>query len=255
MTQPSKPRPRAVRTPASVRLFPAVMATGAAIIGLKAFGVAESLAQAAAAEPAAQTEAAAAPPAAGAGATTAAAQTAQAQSASTTQCTPTVAQLAGLSQSEVEVLQALSARRQSLDQRATQMETQGDVVLAAERRLDQRLAQLHQLETTVNGLLGQLDQVQQQRLANLVDVYQRMRAKDAATVFDGLDDGVMVQVASRMRQDNLAAILGRMQPDRARRLTQMLADAARPPTDGQQLLSRADGTTPAGASAGQAGQR
>jgi flagellar motility protein MotE (MotC chaperone) len=145
----------------------------------------------------------------------------------------------------VEVLQALGTRRQALDQRATQIETQDDLMTAAERRLDERLAQLHQLETTVNGLLGQLDQAQEQRLAALVDVYQRMRAKDAANVFNGLDDGVMVQVASRMRQANLAEVMGHMTPDRARRLTQMLADRARPPTNGQQLLANATGTTPA----------
>jgi flagellar motility protein MotE (MotC chaperone) len=153
----------------------------------------------------------------------------------------------------VEVLQALQARRQTLDQRATQMETQDDLMVAAERRIDERLAELHQLETTVNGLLGQLDQAQEQRLAALVDVYQRMRAKDAANVFNGLDDAVMVQVASRMRQANLAEVMGHMTPDRARHLTQLLADRARPPTSGQQLLANAAGApapaTPAAAGA------
>jgi len=224
-------------TPQGVRLFPAVMATGAALLGLKAFTMAESLAQTATPAQNPPHAVSAPPGAAGANQTPA--------SASATQCTPTLAQMAGLSQSEVEVLQALGTRRQALDQRATQIETQDDLMTAAERRLDQRLAQLHQLETTVNGLLGQLDQAQEQRLAALVDVYQRMRAKDAANVFNSLDDTVMVQVASRMRQANLAEVMGRMTPDRARHLTQLLADRARPPTSGQQLLANATGTTPA----------
>ena len=232
------------KLPQGVRLFPAVMATSAALLGLKAFTMAESLAQTATpAQNPPAAHAANAPPAPGAN---------QTPAASTTQCSPTIAQMAGLSQSEVEVLQALGTRRQALDQRATQIETQDDLMGAAERRLDQRLAQLHQLETTVNGLLGQLDQAQEQRLAALVDVYQRMRAKDAANVFNSLDDTVMVQVASRMRQANLAEVMGRMTPDRARHLTQLLADRARPPTNGQQLLANATGatgTTPASASA------
>ena len=93
-------------------------------------------------------------------------------------------------------------------------------------------------------LLGQLDQAQETRLAALVDVYQRMRAKDAANVFNGLDDDVMVQVASRMRQANLAEVMGRMDPARARTLTQLLADRARPPTSGANLLDRSRGATP-----------
>jgi flagellar motility protein MotE (MotC chaperone) len=110
--------------------------------------------------------------------------------------------------------------------------------------LNERLAELRQVETTVNELLGHLDEEQERRVNGLVDVYQRMRAKDAARVFDGLEDDVLVQVASRMRQANLAEVMGRMQPDRARALTQMLADRARPPTGGDALLARAQGAAP-----------
>ena len=115
----------------------------------------------------------------------------------------------------------------------------------AEQRLDQRLTELRRLETTVSQLLGQLDTAQEQRLTSLVDVYQRMRAKDAATVFNGLNDGVLVQVASRMRQQNLAEVMGHMDPARARALTQMLADQSRPPADGAALLQQAQNATPA----------
>lgn len=233
-TTPPKP-------PAKVRLLPAVMTMLAALLGMKAVAMAQSVAEtpAATAAPAAQTQAAAGD----------AHAPAQAAAASPTQCTPTVAELSGMSQAEVQVLQALGARRQALDQRATSLETQDDLMLAAEHRLDERLAELHRLENSVHDLLGQLDESQERRLASLVDVYTRMRAKDAATVFNGLDDDVMVQVASRMRQANLAEVMGRMQPERARALTEMLADRARPPRDGQQLLQRAQGAPPTGAAA------
>jgi flagellar motility protein MotE (MotC chaperone) len=241
MSARAKPK----KPPQGVRLFPAVMATSAALLGLKAFTMAESLAQTA--TPAENPPAAAQHDTAAGGQPN---QTPAQAGQSPSQCNPTIAQLAGLSQSEVEVLQALQARRQTLDQRATQVETQDDLMAAAQRRIDERIGELHQLETTVNGLLGQLDQAQEQRLGALVDVYQRMRAKDAANVFNGLDDTVMVQVASRMRQANLAEVMGHMQPDRARHLTQLLADRARPPTSGQQLLANATGAAaPAASSA------
>lgn len=218
------------RQPASVRLLPAAMATAAALLGIKAVAMAESVAETAPAQQAAsQQDEHAAAPAAGAAA----------HPAPAAQCNaPTFAEMAGLSQSEVQVLQALSARRAALDRRSTEMETQDELVTAAEHRLDERLAELRRLEATVNDLLGNLDQAQEQRIASLVDVYQRMRAKDAATVFDGLDDDVLVQVASRMRQANLAEVMGRMNPERARRLTQMLADRSRPPANGEALVAR-----------------
>lgn len=217
----------AAKKPATnVRLLPAAMATLAALLGLKAVAVAESLAETAPTEHAAA-------PAAGEGVVVPPADGAQ-------QCAaPSLAEMAGLSASEVQVLQALSARREALDQRSAAEGAQDELMLAAQQRLDQRLAELHQLEATVNDLLGNLDDAQAQRITGLVDVYQRMRAKDAATVFDGLNDDVLVQVAGRMRQTNLAEVMGRMQPERARRLTQMLAERARPPAGGAELLARA----------------
>ena len=224
--------------PASVRLLPAAMVTVAAVLGLKAVAMAESVAETAAGAPAAHE--AAAP-----------AEAPAAAPAPANQCAaPSLADMAGLSADEVQVLEALRARREALDLRGEQLETQDGLMLAAEQRLNERLAELRQLETTVNELLGHLDEEQERRVTGLVDVYQRMRAKDAATVFDGLDDDVLVQVASRMRQTHLAEVMGRMNPERARHLTQMLADRARPPTGGGELLNRARGAAAPAASGG-----
>lgn len=241
------PKPKAKTAAANngVRLMPAVMATVAVVLGLKAVAMAEGVAETATADHAAPQEHAAAAPPAGA--------TPPAPSA--TQCAPpTIAELAGLSASEVQVLEALQRRRQELDARGESYGTQDALVQAAEQRLNERLGELRTLESHVNDLLGQLDQAQEARLAALVDVYQRMRAKDAANVFNGLDDDVMVQVASRMRQANLAEVMGRMEPARARTLTQLLADRARPPTSGANLLDRSRGATAPQTPAAPAGQ-
>lgn len=214
---------------AGVRLLPAAMATAAALLTLKAVGMAQAATEGAAGGEHATAEAPAA-------------EGAPAASATPTQCEAAeFADIAGLSQAEVQVLQALQARRAALDQRAATYETHDELMTAAERRLDERLTELRRLESTVADLLGQLDEAQEQRLASLVDVYQRMRAKDAAAVFDGLDNEVLIQVASRMRQTNLAEVMGRMSPARARELTQLLADRARPPTGGAELVNRARG--------------
>lgn len=218
---------------ASVRLMPAVMVTVAAVLGLKAVAMAEGVAETVAAaghdQPAAN----------------AAAHGEEAAATPTQQCAaPSLAEMAGLSQAEVQVLQALATRRAELEARGESLETEDGLMLAAEQRLSERLAELRALETHVNDLLGQLDEAQEQRLRSLVDVYTRMRAKDAAAVFDGLEDDVLVQVASRMREANLAEVMGRMDPNRARALTQMLADRARPPTSGGNLLERARGAAP-----------
>jgi flagellar motility protein MotE (MotC chaperone) len=214
-----------VKRPRNVRLLPTVIATGAVVLGLKAVAVAEGASEAATTA-ASQPEAAATE---SAGAAPAAAQS----------CPPaSFADSAGLSASEVQVLQALGARREALDAREAEISTSAQMLTVAERRLEERLARLKQLEDSVNALLGQLDEAQAARIGNLVDVYQRMRAKDAAAVFDQLDEQTLSLVASRMRQQNLAEVMGRMDPARARRLTQMLAELSRSTPDAASLLAQ-----------------
>jgi flagellar motility protein MotE (MotC chaperone) len=208
-------------TNAQVRLMPALIATLGVVLALKAAAAAEAANDgpappaAAANETAAGAAAPAAPPAP-AGAPAA-------------QCpAPSFADQAGLSQSEVRVLQSLGERRKAIDARAAEIEKKADLLSAAEKRVDERIAELKKLEASLQGMLGQLDEAQEQRIAGLVAVYQKMRAKDAAAVFNGLDDEVLLNVASRMKQANLADILGQMSPERARKLTKMLAESKRP---------------------------
>ncbi|HRE45569.1 MAG TPA: hypothetical protein PKY87_16575, partial [Terricaulis sp.] len=150
---------RPAKSAAAVRLLPAAMVTVGALLGVKAVAMAADVAEpaAAAASQSAHAEPAAAAPAAEAAAPAAA------------QCpAPSLAEMAGLSQAEVQVLQALGARREALDQRAEMFGAQDELMVAAERRLEERLAELRALEANVNTLLGQLDEAQEQRLAGLV---------------------------------------------------------------------------------------
>jgi len=190
------------------RLLPAVMVTLGVLLSLKAVAFAEGAAESA---PAATT-----PPAPGATKTGAA-------DANPSCPAPSFAETAGLSPSEVQVLQSLGARREMLDARSAEIDTREELLAAAERRVEDRVSELKRLEARVQELMGTVDDEQNKRIAGLVDVYQRMRAKDAAAVFDALDEEVLVDVASRMRQANLAEVMGKMDPARARRLTILLA--------------------------------
>lgn len=212
---------------ARVRLLPAVMVTLGVVLSLKAAALAEEAAGAAGSTEAKST-AAPTPEA-----TTAASDPkAGEESAAPTCPAPSFADQAGLSPAEVQVLQSLGDRRRAIEARAADIESRGAILEAAEKRLDERIAELKRLEGDVKGLLGQLDEAEAARIDTLVAVYQRMRAKDAAQVFDGLEEDVLLQVAQRMRQQNLAEIMGLMAPDRARKLTVMLAQSRRPSLPG-----------------------
>jgi flagellar motility protein MotE (MotC chaperone) len=141
-------------------------------------------------------------------------------------CAPTAAELAkeaGLSPAELQVLQSLGDRRGQLDQREESMDTQVQLIAAAEAKLDARIQQMTGLKTDIQGLLGQADQQQQAEADRLVRVYEDMPEKKAAASMAVLDDSVRLPIAAKMKERKLAAILAQMAPQDAKIITEKLA--------------------------------
>ena len=128
------------------------------------------------------------------------------------------------SASEVDVVNSLSKRRRELDKRESQLNTQANMITAAEQRVDAKIAQLKQLQAQITQLLGQRDEVQKAQVAALVKTYSTMKPKDAARIFNDLPDDVLVPVARDMKSDQLALVLASMNAENAKALTVKLAN-------------------------------
>ena len=128
------------------------------------------------------------------------------------------------SASAVEVVNSLSKRRRELDARDVQLTTQANMIAAAEKRVDAKIAQLQQLQAQMNALLVQRDDAQKAQIASLVKTYSTMKAKDAARIFNNLPDDVLIPVAHDMKSDIMAQVLANMNADAAKSLTIKLAD-------------------------------
>ncbi len=134
---------------------------------------------------------------------------------------------------EVDVLTSLSKRRAELDAREQDLTMQANLIAAAEKRVDDKIAQLKTLQSQMQTLMGQRDAAQQKQLNALVKTYSSMKAKDAARIFNDLDDEVLLSVAQLMKPDVLGAILANMEADNAQKLTVKLANRLKPPTPTQ----------------------
>jgi flagellar motility protein MotE (MotC chaperone) len=128
------------------------------------------------------------------------------------------------SASQVDVMNGLSRRRRELDAREGQLNTQANMIAAAEKRVDAKIAQLQKLQAQMNALLVQRDDAQKAQIASLVKTYSTMKAKDAARIFNNLPDEVLIPVAHDMKPDIMALVLANMNPDAAKSLTIKLAD-------------------------------
>ena len=133
------------------------------------------------------------------------------------------------SAAEIDVLTSLSKRRQELDAREQSLNMQANLIAAAEDRVDGKIATLKGLQAAMQTLLGQRDAAEQAQLTALVKSYSSMKPADAARIFNSLDETVELNVAAAMKSDVLGAILAKMQPEAAQKLTVRLANRLKVP--------------------------
>jgi flagellar motility protein MotE (MotC chaperone) len=131
-----------------------------------------------------------------------------------------------LSPAERSILESLQKRRTELEARSHDLDMREDLVKAAEKRMEGRIAELKELEARVDTAVQQKDDAEKARFKKVVTMYETMKAKDAAKIFDGLDMSVLLDVAREVNPRNMSDILAQMQPEMAQRLTSELA--ARP---------------------------
>lgn len=121
------------------------------------------------------------------------------------------------------LLENLRARRAELDAREQAIAARELVLQAAERRLAGRVEEMATLQQRLEASNRAKSEREEAGWRQLVKLYEGMRPRDAAAIFDELDMPVLVEVVDRMREAKAAPVLGAMRPERARLLTAELA--------------------------------
>ncbi len=132
-----------------------------------------------------------------------------------------------LSPAERAILERLSERRNELEQRARDLDMRESLLKAAEKQLEARINELKELEARANSAMQNKAEGEAQRFKNLVTMYDNMKAKDAAKIFDRLDMRVLIEVASQINPRRMSDIMAQMMPEAAERLTVELAARAK----------------------------
>ncbi|HEY5067173.1 MAG TPA: flagellar protein FlbB [Xanthobacteraceae bacterium] len=145
---------------------------------------------------------------------------------------------------EREILQRLQQRREELDKRARELDIRENLVKAAEQRITAHLSEIKEVEGRIKTETVQKDQAEAGRFKSLVTMYESMKARDAAKIFDGLDMDVLIKVASSMNPRTMADVMAQMTPNIAQRLTVALASKAQAvaKNDGPAELPKIEGT-------------
>jgi flagellar motility protein MotE (MotC chaperone) len=148
----------------------------------------------------------------------------------------------GPSAAERAILERLQERRQELDKRGRELDIREGLIAEAEKRVEGKLAQIKENEAALTTAAQKKDAAEAARFKGLVTMYENMKPRDAAKIFDRLEVGVLLEVASQINPRNMSEILAQMSPDRAERLTVELASRAQAkPKDAHADLPKIEG--------------
>ena len=131
-----------------------------------------------------------------------------------------------VSASERAILERLQARRQELDARAREIEIRESLLKAAEKRVESKAEEAKASEAKVTAAAGAKAEADAARFKGIITMYESMKPKDAAKVFDRLEMPVLYEIASQIAPRKMSDIMGLMQPEAAERLTVELARRA-----------------------------
>jgi flagellar motility protein MotE (MotC chaperone) len=131
-----------------------------------------------------------------------------------------------VSPSERAILERLQARRQELEQRAREIEIRESLLKSAEKRIEGRVEEAKATEAKISTATGQKAEQDAARFKSIITMYEGMKPKDAAKVFDRLEMSVLYDIASQIAPRKMSDIMGLMQPEAAERLTVELARRA-----------------------------
>lgn len=131
------------------------------------------------------------------------------------------------SRREIDVLENLAERREKLDKLERDLALREKVLKATEARIDDKITEMNSMSEALKKLLVAYDEEENAKIASLVKVYEAMKPKDAARIFDELDMDILLMVVSRMSERRIAPVLAEMSPRKAKDVTQQLADQQR----------------------------
>ncbi|HET6838727.1 MAG TPA: flagellar protein FlbB [Bradyrhizobium sp.] len=131
-----------------------------------------------------------------------------------------------VSASERAVLERLQSRRQELEARSREIDIRESLLKAAEKRIESRVEEMKALESRITTATEQKNEADATRFKGLVTMYEGMKPKDAAKVFDRLELSVLIEIASQIAPRKMSDILGLMSTEAAERLTVELAHRA-----------------------------
>lgn len=131
---------------------------------------------------------------------------------------------------KMELFSDLAKRRKDIEAKEKEIAMREALLKAGQAELEQKYQEMTTIKADIEALLKKQTDEENTRIASLVKIYEGMKAKDAARIFDSLDMDVLLQVMTKMSERKSAPIIAAMNPEKARNVTIMLAEQNKLPS-------------------------
>lgn len=122
-----------------------------------------------------------------------------------------------------DMLSAFQDREARLKNRESQVRSRIQALAVADKEINGKLAALTAAEEALRATLALADSAAENDITRLTTVYENMKPKDAAALFEAMDPGFSSGFLARMRPEAAASIMSGLKPQTAYTISAILA--------------------------------
>jgi flagellar motility protein MotE (MotC chaperone) len=124
---------------------------------------------------------------------------------------------------EITILQDLADRRQEIEAKEIMLNEREAMLKASEMQFEAKLKELTGLRNEIKALVDAANAKEDAETKRIIAIYEKMKPKDAAGIFDTLSMDILLPIARGMKEAKLSPILAAMSGDKAKLLTGLMS--------------------------------
>jgi flagellar motility protein MotE (MotC chaperone) len=123
------------------------------------------------------------------------------------------------------LLRAMDERGRQLDASASDLAARARMLEAIEARAREQVRALQAERAALEGTLARIDREAESGIARLVEIYENMKPKEAARIFEAMPAEVAAGLVRRMAEKKSALVMGNLDAEHAYAITLALANS------------------------------
>ncbi|HSK40746.1 MAG TPA: flagellar motor switch protein, partial [Arenibaculum sp.] len=129
------------------------------------------------------------------------------------------------------LLAAVAEQKDELTMRGRRLADAEAVLAATEARVGAQVSRLSEIKSEIESLMTQRSALQQEDIRRMVAIYEAMKPKDAARIFNDLETDIIIDVLDRMPERRSAPIIADLADEKAREVTRTILQRRNLPGD------------------------